>query len=70
MEVDKIKHVAHIYIVKCNEQRVILALRGSAVDGKHLVVVTNREAIYLKFVLAVNYRRGCYVPCSIANCSA
>ena len=66
MEVDKIKDIAHIYIVERYKQRVFVVVSRSSIYGKHLVAMAYREAVHLKMVLAIHYCGWSHVPGSVA----
>ena len=67
MKVDKIKNIAHIYVIERYKQRVFIALRRSPINRKFLIVMAYREAVHLQMVLAVHYSRRSYMPRCVAN---
>ena len=67
MEVDKIKNIAHIYVIERYKQRVLIVLRRSSLNRKFLIVMVYREAVHLQMVLAIHYSRRSYMPRCVAN---
>ena len=65
MEVDKVEDIAHLHLIEVDGERVVMFLRGDAIDEDMLLAAVNHEVVDKEMLFVVNDIGGLDFPYAI-----